>query len=362
MEVGARYAKLLELAQENSSDKRRELLNDVTDLFFSTTDNRSGIETDLFGELMAKVAYELDVEVRKNLSQRMSIVSAPRRLALALANDEELDVAVPILQYSNSLTQDDLIDMVTRKNDEHRLAVTNRRDVSEALSAALVTFGGDKVIDSLVKNNSARVSDATYNQILERADGNATLQQSLVNRKSIPPEHLNKLFGCVDADLRAKILERNAEFSEAEIGAALERAKTQISIDCGALPADYDAAVRFLEAQKSGNGLSPTILPKLWRDKKLTHFMIAFATLTGLDYHQASELFSKKNIDSIAMVCRAAEFERALFVTLGVLVLGEDGMGQTKILGEMYNNVPQQAAQRALRFLKLRSAALAQAA
>jgi uncharacterized protein (DUF2336 family) len=362
MEVGARYSKLLELAHENSSEKRRELLNDVTDLFFATSDVRSPIESDMFGELMTKVAYELDSEVRKTLSTRMAQGNAPRRLALALANDNQLDVAAPIIRHSLSLSQEDLIAVVESKDDEHRMLVTGRPDVSEALSAALVSFGNDKVVASLIGNEQAKVSDATFTNILDRAAKNPELNRPLVNRQSIPPEHLNKLYASVDADLRTKILERNASYSEAQIEEALQRAKTQISIDCGALPADFDTANERVEQQKRANSLLPSHLPSLWRDKNETQFFLSFATLTGLDFHQSKNLFQLKDLDTIAMVCRAANFERALFVTVAVLALGENGMGKAKVLGEMYHNVPHEAAQRAVRFMKLRTSAIAQAA
>ena len=57
MQVGERYAKLLEVASESSSEKRRVLLNEVTDLFFDSHENHSPLETKLFGDLISKVAY-----------------------------------------------------------------------------------------------------------------------------------------------------------------------------------------------------------------------------------------------------------------------------------------------------------------
>jgi uncharacterized protein (DUF2336 family) len=362
MQVGERYSKLLELARENSSEKRRELLNDVTDLFFTSQNDRSDLESNMFGELMAKVAYELDVEVRKDLSARFTDGTAPRRLAVALANDAEISVAAPILRNSASLTQEDLIAVVENKGDAHRMWVTKRHDVTEALSAALVTHGDDKVVASLIKNETAQVSDDTFDQIVDRAAKNVELQQPLVSRKTIPAEHLNRLFMSVNASLRAKILERNSQLSEEELNAAMERAKTRVSVFNGALPPDYEAVADSVRLAKNINALVPSVLPTLWRDKKFTQFLVTFAELTGLDYHQSEQLFDAKDLDGIAMVSRAAGFDRALYVTLAVLVLGESGMSQAKVLGELYNEVPVEAAQRALRFMKLRAGTLAKAA
>jgi uncharacterized protein (DUF2336 family) len=362
MQVGERYSKLLELAHENSSEKRRELLNDVTDLFFDSAEQRSDIESNMFGELMAKVAYELDVEVRKDLTARFADGSAPRRLAVALANDAEIGVAAPILRNSKSLTQADLISVVEKQGNAHRLWVTKRTDVTEALSAALVNHGDDKVVASLIKNETAKVSDETYDQIVDRAAANFELQEPLVARKTIPAEHLNKLFLSVKAPLRAKILERNSQLSEEELNAAMERASMRVSMMNGALPDDYETVCDSVRLAKSIKALVPSVLPTLWREKKTTQFMVSFAELTGIDYHQTVRLFDGKDLDAIAMVSRAAGFDRALYVTLAVMLIGEQGMGQAKTLGEMYNDVPVEAAQRALRFMKLRAGTMSQAA
>jgi uncharacterized protein (DUF2336 family) len=362
MQVGERYSKLLELARENSSEKRRELLHDVTDMFFASASDRSDLESNMFGDLMAKVAYELDVEVRKDLSARFTDGSAPRKLAVALANDQEISVAAPILRNSASLTQADLISVVENRGNAHRMWVTKRSDVTEALSAALVSYGDDKVVASLIKNETAKVSDDTFDIIVDRAATNTELQNPLVSRKTIPPEHLNRLFLSVDASLRAKIMERNSQLSEEELNAAMERAKTRVAVYNGALPIDFEEISKSVQLAKKINALVPTVLPTLWRDKKFTQFFLTFGEFTGLDYHQSAQLFEAKDLDGIGMVCRAAGFERALFVTLAVLVLGEKGMSQAKTLGDMYNDVPVEAAQRALRFMKLRAGTSAKAA
>jgi hypothetical protein len=58
------------------------------------------------------------------------------------------------------------------------------------------------------------------------------------------------------------------------------------------------------------------------------------------------------------MICRAANIERPLFVTLAVLAGGGDeAMSRAEEFGRMYNNVPVEAAQRAVRFFKVRKAA-----
>jgi hypothetical protein len=58
------------------------------------------------------------------------------------------------------------------------------------------------------------------------------------------------------------------------------------------------------------------------------------------------------------MICRAANIERALFVTIATMTCGGDGaMAKAEEYGRMYNAVPVEAAQRAIRFFRVRKAA-----
>jgi uncharacterized protein (DUF2336 family) len=362
MQVGERYNKLLEVAGESSSEKRRMLLNEVTELFFESQDNQSSSETTLFGDLISKVAYELDTEVRKELAQRFSGGEAPRALAIKMALDEDISIAGPILRRSASLTQSDLIRVVENRGQAHQIVVAQRPDVGEQVSDALVSHGDDLVVASLVSNQTAKISDETFDTIVDRAANNPDLHTPIARRKVISPEHLNRLYTIVEGPMRREILERNSEFTEEEVERAMRRAQTRVAVVNGTLPADFEPALKDFTRQKATNAIKRSDLPTLWRNQESTKFMIAFGDFTGLDFIQTALLFEKKDIDTIAMVCRAANFERALFVTIAVLMLGNDGMGQAIVLGNMYNDVPPEAAQRALRFLRLRANSSALAA
>src|SRR5262249_11285459 len=91
--------------------------------------------------------------------------------------------------------------------------------------------------------------------------------------------------------------------------------------------------------------------------KKL-HFLHGLAELTALDYDTACDVVDRRDVDGLAMICRASNIERPLFVTIAVLACGGgDAPAQAEEFGRMYNSVPVDAAQRAMRFFKVRKAA-----
>ena len=55
------------------------------------------------------------------------------------------------------------------------------------------------------------------------------------------------------------------------------------------------------------------------------------------------------------MVCRAANFDRALFLTFTLLILDDDmAMGRAQEYGALYNQLTIETAQRTLRFWRIR--------
>ncbi|HEY1876166.1 MAG TPA: hypothetical protein VGG66_01810, partial [Rhizomicrobium sp.] len=62
------------------------------------------------------------------------------------------------------------------------------------------------------------------------------------------------------------------------------------------------------------------------------------------------------DIDTLALLCRGTGFDRALFVTLAIgLDTTEKGLGRADEFGKLYESVPVETAQRAIRFWKVRA-------
>ena len=103
---------LIALAQEPSSDKRRALLEGVTDLFLDKGANFGAREQELATDILISVAPRVEVDARAAMSQRLAdLDSAPARLVSQLARDM-IEVARPILQRSGVLSDEELVEIV----------------------------------------------------------------------------------------------------------------------------------------------------------------------------------------------------------------------------------------------------------
>ena len=354
----SRFAKLIDLAKTPDSHQRRELLREVTDLFFATSDTRSERESALFDDVMQLVAAEMQDEVLAELAERFANADdAPTGLMRDLAN-HSYEIAGPVLRNSKALDEQTLLHVVNYQSQNHIKAVAQREGVSEKISDAIVRFGDDTALDTLIRNDTAHISRTSMEAAVDRARKNERLHEGVVKRHDLPLDLLNEMYFVVETRLREQIMERNAKVDQATLDAALSKARDRMRTSAADMSAEAKNAMAFITSKKNSGELNARLLVSLYREAKQMHFLYGLAEVTNLDHQTVADVLERKDIDGLAMICRASNIERPLFVTLAVLTCGGDeAMAKAEEFGRMYNSVPVEAAQRALRFFKVRKGA-----
>jgi len=228
------------------------------------------------------------------------------------------------------------------------------------VSDAIVRRGDDETLGTLLRNDGARLSRAASETAVERAKANPALHQAAVERQALPPDLLNDMYFVVEARLRQRILEQNARLDPDLLESALAAGRTRVATDDGALPADYAESLAYVEELKAAGQLTPVVLARFLRSKNgHTAFLIALAQLADVDFHTARQIVERRELDALAVICKAANLDRAIFLTYAVVLLNTDGdaMGKARIYGGMYAELTREAALRTLRFWRLRRAA-----
>lgn len=353
-----RFSKLVELARTTDSGQRRELLREVTDLFFATSGIHTDRESELFDDVLQLVAKEMQDSVLAELAERFAdSEDAPVGLMRDLAN-HAFEVAGPVLRRSKVLDEQTLLNIVNYQSQSHIKAVAQRDTVSEALSDAIVKFGDDHALDALMRNEGAEVSRSSMEAAVDRARRNALLHEAVVGRRDLPLDLINEMYFVVESSLRDQIMRRNASVDPNTLDAALAKARERLRQTVGDMSVEAKNAMTFINSKKQSGELNARLLVSLYREAKRMHFLYGLAEITNVDHDTVANLLERQDIDALAMICRAANIERPLFVTLAVLTCGgEDAMDRAEEFGRLYNNVPVEAAQRAIRFFKVRKAA-----
>lgn len=360
MAVTSKLHKLTELAKEKSSERRRELLREVTDLFFDAPQAAATAAQGQFDEVLQTLASEAAQDARAELSERFADTPfAPKGLISQLARDA-IEVAGPILSRSKVLTEDELITIVHETGQAHIQAIARRDTVPERVSHAIVEKGDDHAVATLVQNDGAQIARATFEEVTRRAETSEVLQAPLVGRADTPNDLLNDLMMVVNRTLRDKITERFDKLEpgvlEAALAASQQRLEKRLAED-----KEVAEARRFIASKQVRRELDGALLVSLLREKKRVHCAVGFAELTGVDYTTAKRALEHESPDGLAMICKAAGIEKALFVTLAVLraSAAENAFQDAREIGQIYEGLDPDAAERALRFWKMRKQAAA---
>lgn len=351
----AKLQELIDLAQEPSSARRRELLREVTDLFFLGADLHGPTELGLFDDVLTTLAQEMEVEVQAVLADRFADAEqAPRALIRTLAA-APIAVAEPLLHRSPALSEADLLHVVSTQGQEHLRAVSARPGLPAAVADVIVERGDDRTLGLLLRNEAAALSREASEAAVARAAENPALHEAVIARKTLPVDLLNEMYFVVEARLRARILARNAEIDPAVLEEALEAGRNRMAARDGALPPDFAEAETHIRALQRRKAITPAALVAFLRHGERTRFLVALCALTDIDFHTARRLVERKDLDALAVICKAADFDRALFLTFAVLILDPgQGMAKAEQYGRLYADLPKDAALRTMRFWRMR--------
>ncbi len=348
---------LIELAKEPSSERRRELLREISDLFMAQSPDRlDPNQMELFDDVMGRITTEMEEAVRVELSQRLAPSPiAPPRLLRGLASDTAA-VAGPVLRESTALTEADLVALAGTGDQERLRAISQRRQVPAVVSDAIVERGDDTTLDVLLRNQGAELSRQASEAAVDRAHANPALHEAVVERRSLPADLLNEMYFVVEARLREQIMARNAEVDPQELQAALEAGRKRLAEKDGVFPPDFAKLEAEVHNLARRGELTPTVLTRFLRQGQQVKFMIALATLAEIDFPTARRILEGQQIDPLAIVCKAAGFDRAMFLTFTVLMLDKDAnaMARAREYGELYAQLTTESANRAIRFWRLR--------
>jgi uncharacterized protein (DUF2336 family) len=350
---------LLDLAHESSSDNRRQLLREVTDLFLEAPTDHSDSENEHFGWVMGRIAKDMEMALRRDLAQKLAAVpSAPHSLIVQLANDE-IDVANPVLSQSTVLKDADLIAVAKTKGQEHLAALAIRPRVSALVTDAIVSRADDHVLERIVANKGASFSRHTMEKVVSRAERNERLHRPVLEREDLPADLMQEMFFHVSAQLKAFILQRTADIDPAALEEAFASAERNAAthITNAQRP---DGADHFIAEKESRRELNEALLISLLRAQKIPEFVAGLSRLTGIDKKTARYLLTEKGCEGLAIAARAARFDRSTFASMVFLAdpKAKRTPAEVQKIAELFDKITIETAQRVIRFWKVRRSAI----
>jgi uncharacterized protein (DUF2336 family) len=189
-----------------------------------------------------------------------------------------------------------------------------------------------------------------------RAGTSNVLHAPFVRNAEAPLDLLYKIYLQAEGDLRREIMRKFYNAAPPVLDAAIAASRSYLPFAYVNQPDDYVTAKDYIAGLEQRGGLKPPMLVQMLREERRTAFLIAFARLVDIDFDLARRLVEDKDMDGVALVCRAAKFDKGLFVsTLLLSGVGSGGLSRADVYGRHYEQIQVPAAQRVLGFWKARA-------
>jgi uncharacterized protein (DUF2336 family) len=276
----------------------------------------------IFGEVIGRLADEIEETARAQLSRRLShSENAPPKVIQMLAFDDSIEVAGPVLQFSPRLDSKALIANIRSKGQLHLLAIARRVLVPVEVTDELVTRGDQEVVHSVAANNGARFSDFGFRQMIKRSETDAVLAEQLGRRKEIPPQMFRQLLVKASGDVRRKLEKERPELAAA-IQASVTQAAGNLYSKFGPGQESYLALKQTVtDTHKAGRLNEKSILTYALAHK-FEETVIGMSLLCELPIDVIEQVLAVNNRDMILVLSKALEFSWE--TSMALLFLGAE--------------------------------------
>lgn len=208
--MGEIQASLEEAHAPRSRTARQVLLRRLADVVSLPASRINAFERAVAGDLLVDVLRPAPLEERRRVSLRLApLGELPDALKRLLIRDEP-QVAAPLLEDCAALSDADLIGCARDATTQHRMMMAARRDLSEAVTDTLLSWGEEAVIAAVLANPSARLTQTSLEGVIALSRSSRDLCAALLKRPEMRPSGAYVMFWwCGPADRRL-ILQRFA--------------------------------------------------------------------------------------------------------------------------------------------------------
>lgn len=280
------------LLHDNSTSVRIDIIRKVSGLYGPADLNES--EQLLAEQIFRLLVRDSAVKIRESLAESLKDnPHIPKDIILALASDVE-GVATPIISMSEVLSDDDVMNIIHHTKDVWRyLAVSKRAVVSEKVSGALVDTQHQEVINALLDNKGAALSEDSYEKIVDLAQDNEDMAEKLASRPSLPVAVVEKLMNAVSEEIASK-LEVTYRIDREQIVSQTHHALEQSTLELIAIRNDREQTKQLVRQLYESDRLTASLIINALCHGNLDFFELSLATLAQISADNAHILISDR--------------------------------------------------------------------
>jgi uncharacterized protein (DUF2336 family) len=341
-----------------TAETRAATLRRITDLFLAGADSFQQEHVSLFDDVLCRLVDKIERTALAELSATMAPhANAPPRLTRDLSNHDDIAIAGPVLSQSPLLSDSHLVDIATRKSQLHLKAIASRPHLSERVSDVLIDRGNAIVLTTVAQNEGARFSTHGYRTLLGKAESDATLASAVAARRDLSPEMFRKLVAQATTTVQQRLMQTADPAMKEKLQGVLQ--SVSINIVRNAAPKSNVVDARSAALPAVDKQKLRTDLVDYAASGRSAEAAVALGALTDLTADTIKTLMTRQQPEALLIVCKAAGLG---WTTVRALLESAPGMRthfheNATAHMEQYTRMSREAAERVLRFLKVRKAA-----
>ena len=342
--------------QSGSGERRTEILRRVTDLFVNAAPQISEEQTAVFGDVFEHLIREIEWKAVLELSDRVAAVdNTPHKLVRRLAYDDSIEISGPVLEQSERLGDDELVEIARTKSQAHLAAIAGRSHIHESVTEVLVERGDRAVVQKVAANDGARLSDLSFRALVDRSEEDEDLAETVAKRRELPPQLFRQLVTKATLAVQQRMLASANPGTVAEVKRVLADISREVEEKTVARR-DYDAAKRAVMLLQQQNRLSTKALMDFALAREFEPMVATLAALTGVSIELVDRLMSDASGDGLVILCKSIGLDWN--TARAVIVASADGepmlVARSDEISVRYLKLSSYAAQRVIRFWQAR--------
>jgi len=304
--------------QRGTPESRMRALQHTTDLLIAGRYSDDEIWT--FGEVIGRLADEIEVAARAQLARRLARFDrAPVNIIHKLAFDDSIDVAGPVLQESERLETYALVANACTKSQPHLLAISKRKSIEQAVTDVLVTRGNREVVNSVASNDGARLSEFGFLHMIQRAEGDSILAEQLGLRNDIPRHLFQQLIAKASVEVKKRLEDERPAMVD-QIQSSVTEVTGTLQSKFGPVSRSHFVAKRVVATQHQQGNLNEDSISGYARSHRLDEVTIGLSLLCSLPGDVIERALVDKNREMLLVLAKALDFSWA--TTMSLLFLG----------------------------------------
>jgi uncharacterized protein (DUF2336 family) len=289
------------------------------------------------------------------LANRLAPIDiAPPLTIRALAFDDVIEVAGPVLSQSMRLDDKTLIENARSKSQAHLMAISTRKTLSGAVTDVLVQRGNDEVIQSTVNNPGAEFTERGFTRLVSRAEGDDNLTACIGLRPSVPRHLYLKLLAKASDTVRQR-LEAANPLQAAEVPTVVKEATRRARSATSTITKDTAIAHALVKSLYEDGRLDESEVASFAKAGKFDEANASIAALANVPVAIAENMMIETRAEGVMILAKVAGLS---WSTVRTIIRMRDELSGTELTDlaacqDTYERLRPSTAQQVLRFHRM---------